>query len=61
MSGGHRDLPGNFGLDDQIEALRWIKNNAKNFHGDPDNIVLAGESCGASSASLLSVSPKTFG
>ncbi|VDN52442.1 unnamed protein product [Dracunculus medinensis] len=61
LSGGHRDLPGNFGLDDQIEALRWIKNNAKNFHGDPDNIVLAGESCGASSASLLSVSPKTFG
>lgn len=42
---------------DQVLAIQWIKDNAKHFGGDPDNIVLFGESAGAFSISLHMVSP----
>ena len=48
---------GNYGLLDQIEALKWINNNAIYFGGDKNNITIAGESAGSSSVSALCTSP----
>lgn len=50
---------GNFGLEDQREALRWIKRNIVNFGGDPDNVTMFGMSSGATSAILHATSPAT--
>lgn len=41
------------GTYDQIEALRWVKNNIENFGGDKDNITICGESAGGASVSIL--------
>ncbi|MFH4980538.1 hypothetical protein AB6A40_007247 [Gnathostoma spinigerum] len=61
LTAGHRDLHGNYGLDDQIEAIRWMKANALNFDGDPNQITIGGENAGAASVSILAISPKTKG
>ena len=52
---------GNYGLLDQIEALRWVNANAASFGGDVDNITIAGESAGSSSVSALCSSPLAKG
>jgi para-nitrobenzyl esterase len=52
---------GNYGLLDQIEALRWVNENADFFGGDKNNITIAGESAGSSSISALCTSPLAKG
>lgn len=50
-------VSGNYGLLDQIAALKWIKNNIQQFGGDPNNITTIGQSSGAMSVQSLVTSP----
>ena len=54
-------VSGNYGLLDQIEALRWVKRNIPAFGGDPSNVTIAGESAGALSVMYLMAAPAARG
>jgi para-nitrobenzyl esterase len=55
------EAKGNFGLMDQIAALRWVRHNIERFGGDANNITVVGESAGGISINMLLTSPSTGG
>jgi para-nitrobenzyl esterase len=54
-------VSGNYGVLDQIEALKWVQRNIEAFGGDPANVTIAGESAGGLGVVYLLASPAARG
>ncbi|CAG0884953.1 unnamed protein product [Cyprideis torosa] len=61
LSTGDSEAAGNWGLLDQIQALKWVQKEIQAFGGDPEKVTIFGESAGGSSVSFLQLSPLSKG
>lgn len=61
FSSGDSLIPGNFGLKDQVAALKWIQNNINRFGGDKNSVTVLGHNSGAACAHLHTVSALSKG
>ena len=55
------NLPGNYGMLDQVFALQFVHDNIAQFGGDPDRVTIFGESAGGETSGLFLMSPLTEG
>ena len=61
FSTGDNCAAGNYGMKDQVLALKWVQANIQFFGGDPNNVTIAGESAGAGAVGLHLVSEMSVG
>lgn len=61
LSSSDTRIPGNFGLKDQVAALKWVRSNIKNFGGDPNTVTLLGQSSGSTCVHLHTMSSLSKG
>jgi para-nitrobenzyl esterase len=54
-------VSGNYGVQDQIAALKWVQENISHFGGDPTRVTVFGVSAGSASISLLLTCPQSKG
>ncbi|XP_028170038.1 venom carboxylesterase-6-like [Ostrinia furnacalis] len=58
---GTEEAPGNAGMKDQVALLRWVKENIRDFGGNPDDVTIVGCSAGGASVDLLLLSKMANG
>ncbi|KAJ3451444.1 carboxylesterase [Anaeramoeba flamelloides] len=56
-----RGVSGNYGILDQLESLKWVQKNIKQFGGNPQDVTIFGQSAGAASALMLTASDLSEG
>jgi len=61
LSSDSDDLRGNYGMMDQIEAMKWVNKNIERFGGNPAKVTIFGVSAGGASVALLMLSPLASG
>ncbi|XP_046628117.1 juvenile hormone esterase-like [Neodiprion virginianus] len=61
LSTGDKVASGNWGLKDQVLGLKWVQSNIEYLGGNPDQVTLFGQSAGAASVHLLTMSNLTIG
>ena len=61
LSWNDNNLPGNMGLQDQVLALKWVRENIEKFGADITKITLLGHSAGAASAAFHLTSRRSHG
>ncbi|XP_074657382.1 neuroligin-4, Y-linked-like [Tubulanus polymorphus] len=61
LTTGDKNMAGNYGLSDQIFALKWIQENIYAFRGDRNQVTIFGNSAGGASVGLLTISPMSKG
>ncbi|XP_020707598.2 esterase E4 isoform X2 [Athalia rosae] len=61
LSAGDEVLPGNWGMKDQVLALKWVQENIAKFGGNPERVTIFGQSAGSAAVQLLALSESTKG